>query len=90
MGDPILKSNMTRCVDFALFMVKALENDQLLHEAPAIVGCRTSAALAHAAATGSVPDRYAALLQYPELSKVVPGSDGEQKIRWASTSTVEK
>jgi hypothetical protein len=45
-GDPILKSNMTRRVDFALFMVAALENDELIHEAPAIVGCKTASALA--------------------------------------------
>ena len=51
-GDPILKSNITRRVDFALFMVEALENDELIHEAPAIVGCRTPSALAHAAAPG--------------------------------------
>ena len=49
-GDPILKSNVTRRVDFALFMVDALTNDELVHEAPAIVGCRTPSALAHAAA----------------------------------------
>ena len=48
-GDPILESNVTRRVDFALFMVEALENDELVHEAPAIVGCRTPSALAHAA-----------------------------------------
>jgi len=48
-GDPILKSNMTRRVDYALFMVEALENDQLIHEAPAIVGCCTPSALAHTA-----------------------------------------
>ena len=47
-GDPILKSNITRRVDFALFMVEALENDELVHEAPAIVGCQTPSALAHA------------------------------------------
>jgi hypothetical protein len=29
--------------------VAALENDELIHEAPAIVGCRTPSALAHAA-----------------------------------------
>jgi len=52
-GDPILESNLTRRVDFALFMVAALENDALIHEAPAIVGCRTPSALAHAAASGS-------------------------------------
>jgi hypothetical protein len=46
-GDPILKSNLTRRVDFALFMVTALENDELIHEAPAIVGCKTSSALEH-------------------------------------------
>jgi hypothetical protein len=45
-GDPILASNMTRRVDFALFMVAALENDTLIHEAPAIVGCQTASALA--------------------------------------------
>ena len=52
-GDPILKSNITRRVDFALFMVAAIENDELVHEAPAIVGCRTPSALAHAAAIGA-------------------------------------
>jgi hypothetical protein len=46
-GDPILASNMTRRVDYALFMVAALENDALIHEAPAIVGCQTPSALAH-------------------------------------------
>jgi len=56
-GDPILKSNMTRRVDYALFMVEALENDELIHEAPAIVGCRTPSALAHAAAVGPGRDR---------------------------------
>lgn len=47
-GDPILASNLTRRVDFALFMVEALTNDALIHEAPAIVGGRTPSALAHA------------------------------------------
>jgi hypothetical protein len=46
-GDPILASNLTRRVDFALFMVEALENDELVHEAPAIVGRLTPSALAH-------------------------------------------
>ena len=50
-GDPILKSNITRRVDYALFMVEALENDELVQEAPAIVGCRAPSALGHAAAT---------------------------------------
>jgi hypothetical protein len=48
-GDPILKSNLTRRIDFALFMVDALENEDLVREAPAIVGCQTPSALAHAA-----------------------------------------
>jgi len=47
-GDPILESNITRRVDFALFMVEALENDGLIHEAPAIVSCQSPSALAHA------------------------------------------
>ncbi|PAP75064.1 NAD(P)-dependent oxidoreductase [Rubrivirga marina] len=53
-GDPILTSNRTRRVDFALFMVEALENEDLVHEAPAIVGCRTPSALAHAAQAAAV------------------------------------
>jgi hypothetical protein len=48
-GDPILASNRTRRIDFALFMVEALTNDDLVHEAPAIVGCKTRSALANAA-----------------------------------------
>lgn len=52
-GDPILASNRTRRVDFALFMVAALENDALIHMAPAIVGCRTPSALAVAPQGGS-------------------------------------
>ena len=36
-GDPILASNRTRRVDFALFMVHALEDDELIRQAPAIV-----------------------------------------------------
>jgi NAD(P)-dependent dehydrogenase (short-subunit alcohol dehydrogenase family) len=47
-GDPILASNLTRRVDFALFMIEALENDELVHEAPAIVGRQTPSALARA------------------------------------------
>jgi hypothetical protein len=48
-GDPVLESNLTRRVDFALFMVEALTDDELIHEAPAIVGCKTPSALAHSA-----------------------------------------
>jgi hypothetical protein len=47
-GDPILGSDLTRRVHFALFVVEALENHHLVHEAPAIVGCQTPSALAHA------------------------------------------
>ncbi len=54
--DPILKSNITRRIDFALFMVAALENDALIHEAPAIVGCRTPSALAHAISGATVAE----------------------------------
>ena len=48
-GDPILASNRVRRIDFALFMVEALNNDELIHQAPAIVGRQTASALAHAA-----------------------------------------
>jgi NAD(P)-dependent dehydrogenase (short-subunit alcohol dehydrogenase family) len=48
-GDPILQSNLTRRVDFALFMVEALCDDELVREVPAIVGCQTPSALAHTA-----------------------------------------
>jgi hypothetical protein len=48
-GDRLLESNITRRVDYALFMVAALENDELVQEAPAIVGCQTPSALAVAA-----------------------------------------
>jgi NAD(P)-dependent dehydrogenase (short-subunit alcohol dehydrogenase family) len=45
-GDPILESNITRRVDFALFMVDALDNDDLVHEAPAIVSRQSPSARA--------------------------------------------
>jgi uncharacterized protein YbjT (DUF2867 family) len=48
-GDPILASNRTRRVDFAKFMVAALEDEALVREAPAIVGSATASARAHAA-----------------------------------------
>jgi hypothetical protein len=52
-GDPVLESNRTRRVDFALFMVDALENDDLVHEAPAIVSRRAPSAIAHGAAAAA-------------------------------------
>jgi hypothetical protein len=54
-GDPILASNRTRRVDFARFMVEAIDNDELVHEAPAIVGCLTPSALAHPANPSPAP-----------------------------------
>ena len=56
-GDPLLESNLTRRVDYALFMVAALENDELVHEAPAIVGCQTPSALAARAGGPSLKSR---------------------------------
>jgi uncharacterized protein YbjT (DUF2867 family) len=46
-GDPVLRSNRTRRIDFALFMVDALTRDELIQQAPAIVGCQAPSALAH-------------------------------------------
>lgn len=43
-GDEVLASNRTRRVDFALFMVDAIGRPELVHEAPAIVGCRSESA----------------------------------------------
>lgn len=48
-GDPALASNLTRRIDFALFMVNALTDDELVHKAPAIVGANSTSALAAAA-----------------------------------------
>jgi len=45
-GDPVLASNRTRRVDYALFMVEAITNDKLIGEAPAIVGRLTPSAVA--------------------------------------------
>lgn len=50
-GDPILESNITRRIDFALFMVEALTDDTLVQEAPAIVSCQSPSALAHNASS---------------------------------------
>lgn len=51
-GDPILASNRTRRIDFALFMVEALTDDALVQEAPAIVSRNTDSARAHASQAG--------------------------------------
>lgn len=47
-GDPVLKSNLTRRIDFAMFMVEALTDPSLVQECPAIVGCETESARASA------------------------------------------
>ncbi len=47
-GYPVLKSNKTRRIDFALFMVETLTNPELVREAPAIVGRQSPSALAYA------------------------------------------
>jgi len=49
-GDPVLASDITHRVDYALFMIEVLTNNALIHEAPAIVGCHAPSALAYAAA----------------------------------------
>ncbi len=51
-GDAILKSNRTRRIDFAKFMVHALEDDTLIEQAPAIVSCQSESARAFLAADG--------------------------------------
>jgi len=53
-GSPILESNLTRRTDFALFMVEAITNDALIRQAPAIVGCRSESAVAHASSARAV------------------------------------
>lgn len=55
-GDAVLASNRTRRIDFALFMVEALQRDELVHEAPAIVGRRTPSALKSAGLDADRPD----------------------------------
>lgn len=45
-GDPVLRSNRTRRTDFALFMVNALTNDSLIHQAPALVSRASASARA--------------------------------------------
>jgi hypothetical protein len=46
-GDPILDSKMTRRTDFALFMVDAITNESVVHEAPAIVSREAPSAVSH-------------------------------------------
>lgn len=53
--DPVLSSNITRRTDFALFMVHALTDDRLIHEAPAIVSRASASALSHPTRAVQVP-----------------------------------
>ena len=75
-GDPVLESNMTRRVDFALFMVDALTNDDLIQVAPAIVGRCTPSAVEHA--DGGLPRRRRLRLmsRYELQIGYVPGAIG--------------
>lgn len=51
-GDRVLASNLTRRIDFALFMVHALTDDDLLQESAAIVGCASESAREYAHEAG--------------------------------------
>lgn len=51
-GDRVLESNRTRRIDFALFMVDAITNDDLIQEAPAIVSCQSESALKYGGEAG--------------------------------------
>lgn len=46
-GDPLLRSNRIRRTDFALFLVRALTDDRLIHQAPAIVSRASASARRH-------------------------------------------
>jgi hypothetical protein len=61
--------------------VAALDNDQLIHEAPAIVGCRTPSALAHAAAAG-LSARRPARTATPAKDTDGAGDGGQEPGRW--------
>lgn len=52
-GDIVLRSNHTRRRDFAHFMVHALTDDTLIHEAPAIVSCKSRSASMHSSQSGA-------------------------------------
>lgn len=66
-GDAVLASNLTRRIDFALFMVEALTDPALVREAPAIVGCRAPSVRA------ALPSRPGATLP-SQASHVRPSS----------------
>ncbi len=57
-GDPVLASNRTRRIDFALFMVEALTDPELEQQCPAIVGCKTPSAQAHRETPASPDDGF--------------------------------
>jgi NAD(P)-dependent dehydrogenase (short-subunit alcohol dehydrogenase family) len=68
-GDPALKSNMTRRIDFALFMVLALTDEALVREAPAIVGRQTASRFA------GLRGHAGAGLSTDEIMKLTRGDD---------------
>ena len=80
-GDPILESNLTRRVDFALFMVDALVNDELVREAPAIVGRQTPSG-ARARCLASVSSSVRQCLR--NVPRTSPGA--ARRVPWASSS----
>ena len=52
-GDALLKSNITRRIDFARFMVEAVNDASLIHQVPAIVSCNAPSVRALAATTSA-------------------------------------
>jgi len=61
-GGPVLESNLTRRTYLALFMVHALESDKLVHEVPAIVGCKLPSTRAYSAEI--IPVRFGTVNPY--------------------------
>ena len=49
--------DICRVIFMLAAMVAAIADGELVHEAPAIVGCQAPSALAHAAAIGAHPDQ---------------------------------
>ena len=58
----------------------ALENDELIHQAPAIVGCRTPSALAHATTAGLGAARYSKAFGTKPKQDVTGGRSGSEKL----------
>ncbi len=45
--EPFTEETITKLDIFALFIVEAMDNDELIHEVPAIVGCQTPSAFSN-------------------------------------------